>query len=198
VKTALGYLEIDIRRLLFLTAHLVSPSEVTEITENVLDMAVRVVKRLPYYLMNDLLGSRCEELIRPHFEFEIYRRQPNDGLKENKEKAIRLLEILLSGVGPFLLEIDAFRHEFNKLFSPDGYIGEKAWTSFIKSKVRVKRRKGRPRKPEYDLIFQARSGITPESYGKLLRRLTDLDAVNHADALNRAKAAVSYRKRKNI
>lgn len=193
----LGCLEIDIRNLLYLTARLVSPNEVTEITEDVLDMALRVVGRLPDYLMNDLIGSRYEELIGERLDLELHPRKDDDQMQENREKGIRLLELLLRNVGPGLLEIDPFRREFISLFSSDGYVGRKAWTSFIESKVRVKRRKGRPRKHEYDLIYQQRTGCTPESYGKLLRRIAGSDTLNYADVLNRAKAAVSYRKRKN-
>ena len=196
VKTVLGYLEIDIRNLLYLTASVVSPNEVTEITEDVLNMALRVVERLPDYLMGDLLGSRYEEVIAQLFHLKVGPPEKPDGLQESTEEWFRTTRLLLGTVGPDALEIDLLRRELTRMFSSDGHIGKKAWTRFIESKVRVKRRKGRPRKAEYDLIHELRKGCTPESYGKLVRQIPSFDNINHADLLNRVKAAESYRKKK--
>ena len=198
VKTVLGYLEIDIRKLLYLMAYVVSPDEVTEITEDVLEMALRVVERLPDYLMNDLLGSRHEELLRKRVDLELRPRRDDDQLQVDTEAGIHLVRLLLSKIGPGILEIDLLRHTFTGLFSSRGYVGRKAWTSFVESSVQVKRRKGRPRKSEYDLIYQQRTGGAPESYGKLLRQISSSDTITRDVFLNRAKAAVSYRKRKNL
>jgi phage protein U len=198
VKTNLGYLEIDIRSLLYLTARLITPHEVTEITEAVLETALRAIQRLPDYLMHDLVGIGYEEFLRERLDLELHRRKNDDNLHGNKEKSIHLFEMLLSNVGPGLLQIDAFRDEFIRLFSGDGYIGKKTWKIFVESKIRVKKRRGRPRKSEYDLIYQQRKEDAQESYGKLLRKISSSESVSHAVLLNRAKAAVAYRKRKNL
>lgn len=196
VRTILGYLEVDLLSLLYLTARIVHRRDVTEIDESVLDTAFRLVEQLPEYLEQDILGMACQEIVREDFDLEITLRRRTEGdQKTSSESGIRLFELLFRRMGPAILESDRFRKVFIGLFSSEG--GRKAWNGFVKSKVRIEKRPGRPRKEEYDLIYQQRKGEAPVSYGKLIRRISNKDSDTANTLLNRAKAAVAYRKRQD-
>jgi hypothetical protein len=193
VKTVLGYLEVDVRSLLYVTARIISRTDVTEIDEAIIEAAVRAIQRLPDCLLDDLWGLRYEEFVRERFDLVFHRRTPDE--KTLKTSGLELLELLFRTMGPASLKCNIFRDIFVAIFSSDGDNGQNSWQKLIASEVKVKRRRGRPRKSEYDVIFQERTGGT-ESYGKLIRRIRSSDSVSPEVFLNRVKAAVAYRKRK--
>jgi hypothetical protein len=210
VRTALGYLEIDVMSLLCLTARLVNPRVVNksdgkvEITDEIVSSAVEVIQRLPEYLLNDLVGIAFEEFFCHHYREGLQgKRWPEISrrLYDRKKQTGNLgsLQMILTEFGSGSLEIDDVRDAFTALFSRRGYAGEKPWKTFVKGTIRTKRRPGRPRKSEYDWIYQQRaSKPEAESYGKLVKQILSSDPETTAVKLNRAKAAVAYRKRQTL
>jgi len=197
VETVLGYLEVDVRSLLYLTARFISPNHVTEIDEAVIETALRVIQRLPDRLLDDLVGLGYEEFVRERFDLVFRPREPNEKKLEINEHGIELGKLLFRRMGPGSLRCDIFRDMFIAMFSSDGYNGHNLWQKLIKSEIKAKRRRGRPRKSEYDALYQERTAGT-ESYGKLIRRIRSSDSVSPEVFLNRVKAAVAYRKRKGL
>jgi hypothetical protein len=207
VNTALGYFEIDIFSLLSTTAIFtkrgarVTSGENLEITEEVINAALYVLRRLPSYVMTDLIGIAFEHdsnrnlskgdhpVTWAELSKLIYNREDHKG-------DLGLLQAVLKKLGPGSLEMDDLRDGLTLLFSRKGLFGPKAWQKLIKDSLHPRKRRGRPRKTEYDQIFAKQiSNSKKETYGKLIRELPNADSETHETLRNRLKVAMAYRKK---
>jgi len=206
IETSLGRLKVDVYDLLILMArshpwplfkYVWKP---TEITDEIVDAALLAVRRLPGYIREDLWGIALEQQFGSFFDDSATKPSWTEVaaiLNDTTRRRINLraLRRILSRLGVRALRIDDVRTALTILFDGDGPIGEEAWDRLVE-RIQLVKPKGRPRKTDYDRLYEKRvSSSDNSSYGKLIRELAEFQSVP-ADVLrNRAKASVSYRKK---
>lgn len=208
IETVLGTLRVDVRNLLMLTAQFYPwplfkyKLKPVEITDEIVDGALAIVHRLPFYIWEDFNGIALEENFASFFKDS--RTTPSwtevaTILNDTKRRVINLraLRHILSHLGVNALRIDEVRAALTILFDSDGALGSQAWKKLVHERLQLAKRRGRPRKAAYDQLYQKRvSSSANASYGKLIRELAEFQSVPVEILRNRAKASVSYRKRK--
>jgi len=218
VKTTLGVLQVDIGWLLMLIAgilqshsHLLEQDTVEiEMTDDVLDATVEVLKSVPRYIEADLLGMYGEAgfLVRAkalkntrHLDKPLTHEQALRILLNTGEKReivnVKFLGDLLAAWPQALLwpqVLDAFM----TTVSERGHVGTKPWRKFIERHFDKKPKRGRRSEELYDTLFKKRLENPGLSYGKLAREVAKVKNIEFTLAREQLKAAIAYRRKKQL
>jgi hypothetical protein len=221
VKTPLGVLQIDIGWLLMLVGHIISDGKVheegkrveIELTDDILDATVEIVRAVPRYIERDLLGMyfEAEGLVR--FKTELNPRLREIGIDKpyTVEKLCKLLfvhgekrEIIdLTLLGKLLttpdlagMSVPEIMEAFVGAISEQGPVGAKPWRKFVEQHFRKKQGKGRRRQELYDVLFKKRTENPGLSYGRLAREVAKSKNIEFSVARDQVKAAIAYRRKK--
>jgi len=205
LQTRFGSLQIDLKQLLCDCAILVESREQYDspirITKRTVNFAKRVFQRLPQYLERDLLGLMYETLFDENARIggETTWERQFAQVHDPAAGTVNLfwLKELLKVLGAGSLDIAEIRSLLKELYAKDGLYGKKRWQRLIEINIRPVRPRGRPRNTEYDQIFGKRLATgQKETYGKLIRDLSTYKSIDPEKLRNRAKASVSYRKKR--
>jgi hypothetical protein len=206
-QTPLGPLEISVDHLLAVTAEALLATEgkrigdETEITDAVVEASLNILDRIPEYMARDLLGMAMEARVERYaidLGLPFSQRTLQKRLADPAEELFRMviLKLLFESRGTFSLEMDDIRMAFHSIVSKKGILG-KPWRKFLKTELRERKKPGRPRNTDYDLLFNKRTtNPKTETFGRLLRELPSAISVSPDVARNRLKAAAAYRRKK--
>jgi hypothetical protein len=208
VDTPIGTLELRLDALLCMTARMLGlidgriPGDKTVITDEVVETSLEVVDRIPKYIVNDLIGMIMEA----QFDVHALRKGKPDTWRplqkrlsspEGDRFGLKVLSALFEHWGILSLEMDSIRTAFQRIVATKGIVG-KPWKMFLNKHFREKKKRGRPRRTDYDLLL-ARRTANPETqtYGKLIRDMVAAASVPPDVARNRLKSAAAYRRKKH-
>jgi hypothetical protein len=219
VKTTLGYLQVDVGWLLMLIGgilesekHQAKPEVVEiELTDDVLDATVEVLRSVRRYIQVDLLGMYIEaELLvraksiklthlpldRPYtveklLTFMLSKRE------KHENATLKFLGDFLAAWPPALL-LPEVLETFISAISKQDPTGTKRWRELIQRLFGTKPRRGRRSEELYDILFKKRLENPGLSYGKLAIDVAKAKNIEFTVAREQLKAAIAYRRKKAI
>lgn len=216
VKTGLGVLQVDVGWLLILVGGILQRSkqksgevEEIELTEDVLDASVEVLRAIPRYVDADEPGMffeadffvRTKSLERGKIPFDnpftigqVFQLMLAKGEKREIIN-LKFLGSLLAG-WPHALLLPEVAEAFMTTISEQGQVGTKAWGKFLDKHFHQARRRGRRREALYDSLFKKRLEDPTLSYGKLALEVSRVRKIDLNTAREQLKAAIAYRRRK--
>ncbi|PYT60631.1 MAG: hypothetical protein DMG35_10835 [Acidobacteria bacterium] len=217
VKTTLGYLQVDIGWLLILVGGILQvekhqrkqPMAQIELTDDVLDATVEVLRAVNRYTQVDLLGmyfeagflvkaKTLEETRLPFGKPYTVEKLLTLMLSKKEKHEMGSLEFFadLLGAWPGALLLPEVLEMFIQTTAEQGPEQTKRWREFIQRHFGTQRKRGRRSEELYDLLFKKRVENPSLSYGKLALEVAKAKKIDFAIAREQLKAAIAYRRKR--